>query len=106
METISELGMMIVLLISFLAVVNAFFEYRKERGYWRDDVATMTDWLKERDQLIKSQKETIDELQQTLDDTSDELKEWLIISNKNYKHLKRQIANLKGQITKLKKRIG
>ena len=84
-----------LVLVSISCAGWALLRLMEERGEWEEDKSMMT-------HRLKNQKETIDELQQKLVDNVNAHNAWVVIAKKNYKHLKRQIANRDGQITKLK----
>jgi len=84
--------------LSITAVCWAFHELAEERAAWKEDEAMMAEWLKNRTESLR-------ETEQKLVDSFNAHNEWVILAKGNAKRYKKQIAALKGQVTKLRKQL-
>ena len=83
---------------SLVAVGVAFHEMHEERQAWKEDEAMMSGWLKERNDNIARANEIITNCLESHN-------KWLEGAKANGAKLKKEIACLKGQNTRLKKKL-
>lgn len=93
------LGIQLVyIILSLGAVWWAFHELREERQAWEEDEAIMRQWLCNRD-------ESLNKIRATLTNCLESHNKWLEGARANGKKLKKEISTLKGQNTRLKKKL-